>query len=394
MADYDEAIRIDEKNALAWRDRGRAKLANGQADEAVADFFHILEENPDDLDSLQLAAEAISGLGSYDKARSQLDELIQNNPESSGGYTLRARLRMMQEDFTGAVDDLDRALEIDPKDLVGLMMRAQLNMNQGKANESVADLTRVLQLRPGMPQAILLRSMANTAAKNYARAIADLESILQRDPENTEILIQIATVYGIDERPRKAISIYNQILEKNPEEWEALRGRADTYLGIGKHQEAVADYEKIIQQLPDDSNVLNNYAWVLATSTFETVRDGKRALELATRACEVTDYKAAHIISTLASAHAELGDFDKAIEWSKKAVELGSGDVKQQLAEELTSYQEKKPWRELQIIEEKPEPEAPSPDDLLIDDETAQDSGSGQSEPTPEVERESVESDS
>jgi hypothetical protein len=54
---------------------------------------------------------------------------------------------------------------------------------------------------------------------------------------------------------------------------------------------------------------------------------------LATKACELTDYKEAHILSTLASTYAELGDFETAIKWSEKSVELGEGDMKEQLRE-------------------------------------------------------------
>jgi len=88
------------------------------------------------------------------------------------------------------------------------------------------------------------------------------------------------------------------------------------------------------------------------------LRDGKRAIELATKACEVTDYKKPHILSTLAAAYAETGDFKTAIKWSTKAVEMGSKDeeVDEQLKNELKSYQEKKPWRERQTVDEKEDP--------------------------------------
>ena len=115
---------------------------------------------------------------------------------------------------------------------------------------------------------------------------------------------------------------------------------------------------------PDDG-VLNNLAWVLATSTGDDLRDGKRAIELATLACEVTDYEAPHILSTLASAYAETGDFDEAIKWIEKGLEvneereitdlLPEEEIERQrasLQKELDSYRDKKPWRENQAEEE------------------------------------------
>jgi hypothetical protein len=69
----------------------------------------------------------------------------------------------------------------------------------------------------------------------------------------------------------------------------------------------------------------------------------------------MTDYKEAHILSTLASGYAEIGDFETAIKWSTKAVELGEGEMKDQLQQELESYQQSKPWREKQDTKEKPD---------------------------------------
>ena len=103
--------------------------------------------------------------------------------------------------------------------------------------------------------------------------------------------------------------------------------------------------------------MLNNFAWVLATSPDDKLRDGKRAVQLATKACEVTKHKKAHILSTLAAAYAETGDFATALKWSQKAVELGveKKEVDDQLKQELESYKKKKPWRERQTVEEKPD---------------------------------------
>ena len=68
--------------------------------------------------------------------------------------------------------------------------------------------------------------------------------------------------------------------------------------------------------------MLNNFAWVLATSPDDDVRDGKRAVELATKAGELTERERAHILSTLAAAYAETGDFDAARKWSQKSVDM------------------------------------------------------------------------
>lgn len=113
---------------------------------------------------------------------------------------------------------------------------------------------------------------------------------------------------------------------------------------------------KHYKELPKDPGLLNNFAWVLATSPEEKLRDGPRAVKLATESCEQTEYKQAHILSTLAAAYAETGNFDTALKWSAKAVEIGSQEHGEELKKELESYQARKPWREL-LSEKEPGPE-------------------------------------
>jgi len=108
----------------------------------------------------------------------------------------------------------------------------------------------------------------------------------------------------------------------------------------------VADYDKALQLRPKDVAVLNNLAWVLATAPEEKVRDGKRALILAQEVSRLTNYRQDYVLSTLAAAYAEAGDFQSARQWAAKAVELGSKEHVEQLKLELQSYQAGKPWRE------------------------------------------------
>ncbi|MFT7641589.1 MAG: tetratricopeptide (TPR) repeat protein, partial [Pirellulaceae bacterium] len=204
-------------------------------------------------------------------------------------------------------------------------------------------------------EGLVLRSMISAQEKNYAAAIADMEKVLKQDPDSIQWNLQLGGYLSSSGRPRKAVELFTVMVEKNPKSWECRRARADTLLTISEHKQAVADYEIALKEQPKHSGMLNNLAWVLATCPTDEMRNGKRAVELATAACEGTKYEAAHILSTLAAAYAETGDFKTAKKWSKKAVELGGDDeVSEQLKKELESYQNEKPWRESQKTDEKP----------------------------------------
>lgn len=69
------------------------------------------------------------------------------------------------------------------------------------------------------------------------------------------------------------------------------------------------------------------------------------AIEDATKACELTEWKDRYAISALAACYAEDGDFTKAVEWQTKAVELATGDWKSIYERNLTTFREGKTLR-------------------------------------------------
>jgi tetratricopeptide (TPR) repeat protein len=356
MAALNKAVEADPKNAQAHQLRAAMFFGKGDVDKAIADMEKVLEHTPDNLEARAALAEALLSLKEFDKAMEQVEATIKQAPDSPIGYLLKAQVHMAKEELKEATESLGQVLGKEPDHPLALLMRARVYMADDKPNEALADVNRVLATNPERPpvQAILLRSMINADLQKFDEAIVDMQILVDNAPQNVEWQLQLAAFYNASGRPRKAIELYNVLLEEDADNWRARRGRADAALSFGKHAEAIADYKVVVEVQPEHSGILNNYAWVLATTPVDELRDAKRAIELATKACEVTEFKEAHILSTLAAAYAESGDFETAIKWSTKAVELGEGETREQLQKELESYKQKKPWRELQETKEKP----------------------------------------
>ncbi len=366
LQDYGQAIDLDPSNADAWQARALVHLDQGNADKAIEDFNGLLKQNENNVKAHLALAEALTNLEKLDEALPHIEKAIQLSPESALGYTLRARWKAVKKDIDGALNDLDQAIKLEPRDVTALVIRARLYLSQDNLAAAKDDVERMLVISPGLVQGILMRSLIYAEEGRVGDAIADVELLLKEDPKNVAWRLQLASYYVKDRRPGKALDIFTKILAEDDEDFFARQARADTLLSIGKHAEAIADFEILLKQEPEDDSILNNFAWVLATSTDDKLRDGARAVKLATKACEVTEFKKAHILSTLAAAYAETGDFDSAVKWSTKAVELGveEKEVDDQLKKELESYQQKKPWRERQTIEEKAEPVQPRRSDF------------------------------
>ena len=124
---------------------------------------------------------------------------------------------------------------------------------------------------------------------------------------------------------------------------------AKTKMSRGEFAEAISGYETAVRVDPDRALAFNDLAWLRATCVVAEFRDGAKAVEEATKASELTNWKKAHYVGTLAAAYAEAGDFDSAVKWQKKTIDLlteEEEELRADFEERLKLYQSGKPYRE------------------------------------------------
>jgi tetratricopeptide (TPR) repeat protein len=110
----------------------------------------------------------------------------------------------------------------------------------------------------------------------------------------------------------------------------------------GKIEEAIQHCREASDVDSSNPIVLNNLAWLLATANRPELRNGKEAVQLATRAVELTNYRQPLFIETLAAAYAEAGDFSSAAGMANTAQALalvtGQNEIAAESAKLLTLY--------------------------------------------------------
>jgi len=191
--------------------------------------------------------------------------------------------------------------------------------------------------------AIDLKFGENISTKLAVRPMAQLQQLRSEHGKAFELL----QAKKFDE----AIAAFNEMVAARPDDYEPISARGYAYRIAGRYVEALADAEAMLKRFPEDSQAKYILADLLATSPVEGTRDGKRALKFAeelvamAKANQTAAGSMAQLLSLVAAAHAESGDFVKAIAAQREAIELAPESRKPDLQKRLELYQSNKPFR-------------------------------------------------
>jgi hypothetical protein len=157
-------------------------------------------------------------------------------------------------------------------------------------------------------------------------------------------LRNLTSTYAIERRPRDAITTLELLLIETPQDAAAHLHLGQALQQIGDDGRAANEYEAALKfgRDTDKENIssaaLNNLAWIRATSSDPTLRNGGEAVQLAERGCSLSPNPDAGQLDTLAAAYAESGDFERAIQTADRALQLADSTNNQRLAREISQH--------------------------------------------------------
>ena len=151
----------------------------------------------------------------------------------------------------------------------------------------------------------------------------------------------------------EALDHYAEVLRRQPDA-EVHAAMAGLLTERGQIPEAIAHYREALRLQPALWPVLNNLAWILATTADPANRNGQEAVHLAEQACTLTGQREAKLLGTLAAAYAVAGRFPEAVATAEKAVRFAEEANEPELATKnrqlLELYRGKQPYHEPGVL--------------------------------------------
>ena len=207
---------------------------------------------------------------------------------------------------------------------------------------------RTVELEPRLQQAYYWHAILLKDQKEFERALAVCDAGLAIPPEKTrgdsavgkllDFRVELLMNFG---KAREALELLNAAIKLYPDRPKRYVLRAQCYIALKLPNQAIDDFLKALEYAPDLFHANNNYAWLLATHPDERIANGTQAVEYATKACELTDWKVRQSVVTLAVANARIGEFDTAIRWLETGIEMAAESERPRLAKWLKLFENK-----------------------------------------------------
>jgi len=221
-------------------------------------------------------------------------------------------------------------------------------LGKGEIDEAIVYCERAVANQPNDPDARVALGNALVQKERIDEAIVHYEKALALRPDYfiahfglSHALLEKGEIDRAMVHCRAAVSI-------QPENADAQTNLAVVLDQKGRAPEAISHYEKALELSSRSLSAENNLAWLLATNSDASLRNSARALELAQQAEELSGGGNPVVLRTLAAAHANAGQFSRAVEVAQLALSLTDrqSPLANALQQEIAGYQAGLPYRE------------------------------------------------
>jgi tetratricopeptide (TPR) repeat protein len=323
----------DTLNGLGERLMGRKEMGDAEScfRKARGLYETLLEKSPNNREYragiTRSYANLIKVLRAQDKqadAEETLRSIAEKLDDDVQNRIFRGTLHRDLGEIDKAIADFSWAIAKDPKLAEVWDLRGNCYFRKGEFAKAVEDYSHAIKLKPGEGWYWHERAFAYLMLGQHEKAIADHSASIEISDQDAGQRLRRGHSYRALGELDKAEADYNRAVELNPSYWENWYSRGRAYAERGQPDKAQADFAKASELCPKDAGSLNNLAWKLATSADPNERNVSMAVALAKKGIEV-DPNSVLLPNTLGVAHYRAGNWNDAVEWLKKSMDVRKG---------------------------------------------------------------------
>lgn len=356
-----EALAIDPDNAFALFRLGQLELQEGHAAEAVTRLERALQLQPKASATHHALAQALREAGRDAEAEEHARQAGQARPglrdpwldvvKMSGSgermHVDRGGRAVKHGDLEKAEAEFRLALADDPNSVDAWLNLGSVLSRRGDAPGAREALTKALALAPEDPVVRFNLGVVSAAQGDDREAITRYQEALRLDPNHAGARFNLGNAQLRLGQWEAAAATFQAVLATDGANVDARLGASASLVAVQRDKEARAILEQGLVASPGHPELSTKLARLLSTSRDAAVRDGGKALGLATTAVQATP--TLESVEALAMACAETGQFGEAIKWQQAALEsarkAGRQDLAARIEATLNLYRKSQPLR-------------------------------------------------
>jgi tetratricopeptide (TPR) repeat protein len=270
--------------ALVFYKRGNAYYGKGDYDRAILDYNQAIRLNPRDANSFFNRGAAYARKADYDRAIQDYDEAIRLNPNNADAFSNRGAAYAGKGDYDRAIEDYDEAARLNPIHANALYGRGNAYRRKGDFDRAIQDYDEAIRLNPNNASAFSNRGIAYSHKREYARAIQNYDEAIRLNPSYLNAFYNRGNAYRRNGDYERAVLDYDQVIRLNPKHVNAYSNRGLARFYQGQFKAAVPDFSKALEFTPTNLYRILLLYMAQARAGSEA-RDG---LEQATRGLDLT----------------------------------------------------------------------------------------------------------
>jgi len=240
-------------------------------------------------------------------------------------YLEAGRANHYDGNYNQAIREFEKALEInssngDVYEALGLTL-----IEQDKLDEAEKQLHTAIELDPELKWAHHGLGEILTRQHRFPEAVESFRRALQIAPEFVSAHVHLGSLLVDMGRVEEGREHLQEAARIDPNHPTAFRLLGISLLREGKLEQAEAMFRKTLERDPNCVAALLNLATLEVKASDAAFRNLEEAVELATRACELTNYKDPVALLTLSEALAATGRFTDAASLARTALRLVDG---------------------------------------------------------------------
>jgi tetratricopeptide (TPR) repeat protein len=276
---------------------------------------------------------------------------LARNPECWMAHTNLGLVLLQKGEVDEAIVHYRAVLQMEPNWWDAEYNLGTALLSKGEVDEAIFHCDRAVAMEPNDPDAQLALGNALLQKQRIDEAIDHYQRAMAIRPGYSLGHYSLGLGLLAKGELDAAIQHYRAALLIRPDD-----GDCHTVLAIaldkkGETVEAIQEYKKALEISPQSVAALTNLAWLLATCSNGSLRDGSKAVEIARQADQLSAGTNVLVLRTLAAAYAESGEFGKAIETDRAAMHLarvhGDHSFAMALEKDIALYQLAIPYREV-----------------------------------------------